>query len=135
MMGAITIASCGSGATGPEISDARVGEPIGPNAAMYFVASSDQPDRLLGARSDAAASVQFHETVVNDDGTMGMNRVRSLDVSPGHPLILQPGGLHLMLVDVDRLKVGSSITVTLHWESAGEKVVLAEVVGPGETGG
>ena len=129
----LLIAACGGGGDGPELSDARVGEPTGPNAAMYFTASSQEPDRLVGASTEVASSIQIHESVLNDDGTMGMNRLDALDVGPGSPLVLQPGGLHLMLIDVERLDVGSTIDVELNWEEAGAMTVEVEVVDPATT--
>ncbi len=125
-VGAIALGACAGDRGVPELVDARIGEPAGPNAAMYFIASSERADRLIGAASDIAATIQIHETVVNDDGTLGMRQVQALQVSPGSPLVLQPGGLHLMLVDVDRLEAGSTVVVELEWEAAG--VVPAEAV-------
>lgn len=131
----LALAACGNGSGAPEVSDARIGEPSGPNAAMYFSASSDEPDRLIGASTDVAASVQIHETVMNSDGTMGMSAVEGLDVSSGSPLVLEPGGFHLMLIDVDRLDVGDTVDVTLQWRDAGDMVVEAEVVGASDASG
>jgi copper(I)-binding protein len=40
-----------------------------------------------------------------------------------------------MLIDVEPLDEGDRVTVTLHWESAGDMEVEAEVVSPAETVG
>ena len=113
-----------------DVTDVRMGQPTGPNAAVYFTATSDTTDTLLGAETEVAASVEMHETTMSDDGTMGMQPVAGLDLSPGQPLVLEPGGLHLMLIDVERFEVGDSVEVTLIWESSGEITVTAEVVAP-----
>lgn len=131
---ALALSACG-GSDGIEVSEVRIGEPTGPNAALYLTATSDEDDILIGAETDVASEVQMHETVMGDDGTMGMKPVQSLMVSEGEQLILEPGGLHLMLIDVDRLDVGSEVEVSLIWENAGEQVVTAEVVEPDETMG
>lgn len=135
-LAALTATACGGGSGGGiDVSDVRVAEPTGPNAALYFTATSDVEDRLIGAETAVASAAQIHETVVGDDGTMGMRPVDSLDVTPGERLVLEPGGLHVMLIDAERVEVGDDVEVTLIWESTGRQTVMAEVVSPGETMG
>lgn len=131
------IAACGGSTDGgPEIVDARVGQPTGPNAALYFTAvAGDESDRLLGASSTVASDIQIHETTVGEDGSIGMRQVEGLDLPAGETLTLEPGALHLMLIDVERLRLGDEVDVTLVWENGGESTISAEVVAPGETMG
>lgn len=127
---AVMVTACG-GPTGEiDVSDARIGQPTGPNAALYLTATSDVDDRLISAETDIASSVQIHETVLDDHGMTGMQPVDSLEVMTGETLVLEPGGPHLMLMDAERLEVGDEVEVTLIWESAGEQAVVAEVVAP-----
>ncbi len=129
-------AGCGGGTDGLQISDARVGAPTGPNAAMYFTArGTDEADTLRSASTDVANEIQIHETVISDEGTMSMRPVSRLELPAGGQLVLEPGGFHLMLVDVDELEVGGTIEVVLVWEVAGEMTVIAEVVDPSDTMG
>ena len=129
-------AGCGGGTDGLEISDARVGAPTGPNAAMYFTArGADEADTLRSASTDVANEIHIHETVISDEGTMSMRSVPRLELPAGGQLVLEPGGFHLMLVDVDELAVGGTIEVVLLWEVAGEMTVVAEVVDPSDTMG
>lgn len=129
-----TVVSCSSGDEGIDIVDARLGEPAGPNAALYFTASGgDEPDQLLGASTAIAADVQIHETTTNEDGTMSMRPVDGLDIPADGELILEPGGYHLMLVDVERVEAGDEIDVTLIWENHGEMTIPVEVVAPANT--
>ncbi|HET8738628.1 MAG TPA: copper chaperone PCu(A)C [Acidimicrobiia bacterium] len=128
------LVACSGDDGAPEISDVRIGQPTGPNAALYLTATSNgAPDRLLGATTSVAASVELHETTMGSDGTMSMARIDRLDLPADGSLVLEPGGYHLMLVDADRLEVGETVEVTLIWETAGEMAVEAEVVDPGET--
>lgn len=128
---ALTLAACGS--QGLDITDARIGEPTGPNAALYFTAEGAD-DRLLSARTDIAPTVQLHQTQVDSDGTMAMVPVTEMVVTSDEALVLEPGGLHLMLVDVDHsISTDDKVEVVLVWSEAGEVVIEAEVVDPGDT--
>lgn len=124
---------CGASPGGIAIDDARIGQPTGPHAALYLTATSEgEPDRLVAASTDVAAGVEIHQTTT-EDGVMSMQRTDGLDLRAGESLMLEPGGLHLMLLDVARLDVGAVVEVTLIWETAGEMTVEAEVVEPAET--
>jgi hypothetical protein len=125
-------AGCGGGAEGLQISEARVGAPTGPNAALYFTARGG-PDALLSASTDVAGDAQIHETVIGEEGTMSMRQVPRLEVPAGGELVLEPGGFHVMLVGIDELQVGATIEITLVWENAGEMTIEAEVVEPSDT--
>lgn len=126
------LAAC-SPAVVPEIVDARIGAPTGPNAALYFTAiGGSEDDRLLGARSTVATEIQIHETSTDEDGTMEMRRVAGLELPEGGTLVLEPGGLHMMLIDVERLGPGDEVDVKLVWENGGEWIIPAEVVDPAD---
>lgn len=128
-----TVVSCSGDGT-IEIVDARLGEPTGPNAALYFTASGGYgPDRLIGARAAIATEVQIHETTTGEDGTMSMRPVDVLDLPADGELVLEPGGYHLMLVDVERVEAGDEIDVSLIWENSGEMTIPVDVVAPADT--
>jgi len=128
----LSLAGCGGGAEGLQISEARVGAPTGPNAALYFTARGG-PDALLSASTDVAGDAQIHETVIGEEGTMSMRQVPRLEVPAGGELVLEPGGFHVMLLGVDELQVGATIEITMVWETAGEVTVDTEVVEPSNT--
>lgn len=52
---------------------------------------------VTAARSDVFGSVELHETTVVD-GVSRMREVAGLPVAAGGEAVLQPGGLHLMLM-------------------------------------
>ena len=128
----LSLAGCGGGAEGLQISEARVGAPTGPNAALYFTARGG-PDALLSASTDVAGDAQIHETVIGEEGTVSMRQVPRLEVPAGGELVLEPGGFHVMLLGVDELQVGATIEITMVWETAGEVTVDTEVVEPSNT--
>lgn len=113
-----------------KVSDERIGQPTGPNAALYFDVESNESDRLLSATTSAAASVQLHESVMGDDGSMGMEPIDILEIPADTEVVLEPGGVHLMLIDAERLEVGEEVEVVLTWENAGEMTLNVEVVEP-----
>jgi hypothetical protein len=132
VIAALSLTGCGGGAEGVQISEARVGAPTGPNAALYFTARGG-PDALLSASTDVAGDAQIHETVTGEEGIMSMRQVPRLEVPAGGELVLEPGGFHVMLVGIDELQVGATIEITLVWENAGEMTIEAEVVEPSDT--
>lgn len=59
---------------------------------------------------------------------MQMQPVEDISVPAGETVSLEPGGLHLMMLDLaEPLEVGTTIELTLTFEQAGEVVVTAEV--------
>ena len=127
-LGLMASACSGSGGDPIEISDVRIGQPTGPNAALYMTVASTESDRLIGGSTEVAASVMTHETEMGNDGTMKMVHVYGFALEPGQDLVLEPGGSHIMLVDVDRLEVGDTVDVILVFEKAGEVTIQAPVV-------
>ena len=115
--------------SGPEVSDVRIGLPAGPNAALYMtIVGGSESDSVIGAATTAARAVELHESTMNDDGTMGMGELEAIEVPAGATVVLEPGGIHLMLVDVEPLEVGEEVEVSLTWEHGGDMTLLAEVV-------
>lgn len=117
------------------VGDAWVREPIGlsKTAAGYLsiTSFSEQPERLTGARSDAAARVELH-THTQKDGVMRMRPLEFLDINPMGGGELTPGGHHLMIMGLKQpLKTGDRIAVTLVFDKAGEmEIELTVKKGP-----
>jgi copper(I)-binding protein len=110
----------------------------GAKAGGVFLTITDKggPDRLVGASTPVAAVAEVHETV-NDNGVMRMRPISALPLQPGQPVVLKPGGYHLMLMGLKRqLKDGETFPVTLNFEKAGSitttvHVAKAGAMGPG----
>jgi hypothetical protein len=130
----LIMVACGGGGSFPTVSDARIGQPTGPNAALYFTASGyGDADKLISASTEVAPTLELHETIMGEGGTMSMSLVQSLDLPADGQLVLEPGGYHIMLVGVDTLELGSTVEVTLTWEKAGSQRIQAIVVSPADT--
>ncbi|MBN7799104.1 copper chaperone PCu(A)C [Parahaliea mediterranea] len=74
------------------------------NTAAYVTLRNegDTPVEIVGGRADLAGRVEVHRSE-EVDGLMRMVPVPSLPVAPGETVRLAPGGLHLMLLDLERM--------------------------------
>lgn len=96
-------------------------------AYMVLVNTGDAPDRLTAASSPVADVVEIH-THIMDGGVMRMRPVDAIEVSPGEPTVLRPGGLHVMLIGLtEPLTEGETFPLTLQFEAAGSVDVAVRV--------
>ena len=94
---------------------------------VYATLVASAPDRLTSVSSTVAANAQLHENLTTD-GVMKMRAVASLDVAPGKPVKLAPGGYHIMLDGLKApLKAGQTFPVTFHFEKAGDVTASVSV--------
>jgi hypothetical protein len=83
---------------------------------------------LVGAASPVAGVTEIHEMKM-DGGVMKMRAVARLDLPAGKPVILGPGGYHVMLMNLKQtIKPGDSVPLTLQFEGKDKKVEMVEVV-------
>lgn len=81
------------------------------------------PDRLVSATSPAAGRLELH-IHIRDGDVMRMRPVTDIPVPANGEVMLQPGGLHLMLIGLTQpMDIGQSVPVTLRFERAGEVTV------------
>lgn len=92
------------------------GMPPGTNmTAAYgrFINSGPDTIEIVSFESDSFASVSLHQTMV-EDGTSRMKELMHWSIEPGAAAVLEPGGLHLMLMQPKRkIVVGSTVELTL----------------------
>lgn len=86
------------------------------------------PERLLGASSERAGTVELHQ-LVEHDGVVGMRPlVDGLVIPAGGELRLAPSGAHLMLFDLRApLTAGERVPLRLRFEHAGTVPVALHV--------
>lgn len=114
---------------------ARATAPAAQAGAAYFVLSTegDAPDVLVAASTPVAARAELH-THQMDNGVMRMMPVEAIEVAPGTPTVLAPGGLHVMLMGLQGpLVEGGTFPLTLVFEDAGEVTVEVTVQGVAAT--
>jgi copper(I)-binding protein len=145
---AVALAACSGGGelevtqawarTSPSMAEAGA-------AYMQIANGTDNSDALVGVSVDpaVAGAAEIHETVAaepdmgdgghtatSDTGApmMEMHAIDRLEIPAGETVTLEPGGYHVMLLDlVSPLEAGSTIELALTFENAGEVVVEAEV--------
>jgi copper(I)-binding protein len=82
-------------------------------AGAYMEIVSDGAAAVVGASSPAAARAELH-TMSMEAGVMKMRPAQSVDLPPGKTVKLAPGGLHIMLTDLQRpLKAGDKVPLAL----------------------
>ena len=98
------------------------------SAAYLTIANgSTEADTLVGVSTPSAASASVHQTTTDANGMTGMHEA-TIAIPAGQSVTLDPGGYHLMLIDLtDDLAPGSTVRLTLTFEDAGPVNVEAEV--------
>ncbi|CAK0769396.1 periplasmic copper chaperone A [uncultured Gammaproteobacteria bacterium] len=108
--------------------------PKGAQAGAAYMALSNTgaaPDRLLGGSSPMADKVELH-THIDDNGVMRMRKIDAVEIAPGEPSVLRPGGMHIMLIGLKgQIKQGTPVPLTLRFERGGEVTISMPVAGPG----
>jgi copper(I)-binding protein len=124
---------------------------LGNNAALYFSIANNLPESvvILSASSEAARAVEIHESMMmaaddlnnmiegNEDSVandlqmqdvMQMTALNEVEIGSGETLLFEPGGLHIMLVDIQQeFELGMSVMLRLNFEN-GESLSLEAVV-------
>ena len=100
----------------------------GHEGVVYLtITDTGRPDTLTGVTTPIAAEAALHQSV-DDHGVAKMRPVASLPIESGKPVMLAPGGYHIMLMGLKQtLKQGDSFPVTLQFEKAGQVTATATV--------
>jgi copper(I)-binding protein len=106
---------------GIAISDAWIRPAAqGTNGAVYFVIHnySAAADELTGISIEVAKAAEMHTSQMNGD-VMQMDHVQAVPLPADAETRFEPGGLHIMLVDLKRdLKAGDQIELTLQFRDS-----------------
>jgi hypothetical protein len=103
-------------------------------SGAYMKLTSDADARLVAASSPTVARVEVHEMKMDGD-VMRMREVKAVDLPKGKTVSLEPGGYHIMLMNLAKpIAAGDVIPLTLVVESGGKRQnveVKAEARAPG----
>lgn len=101
-LAALLLAACSKPTL--SVSDAYVRAPVADRsvtAAFMTIANNGQTDiALQAAGSPAAGKVELHEHT-HDNGMMRMRQVEAINIPAQSSVALQPGGYHMMLLDIN----------------------------------
>jgi periplasmic copper chaperone A len=99
-----------------------------PGAAYVTIRNTgDETDRLVRIETPVAARPEVHE-MEEEGGVMKMRPAGPLEIPPGEEVRLDPGGMHIMLMQLRQpLKEGESIPITFTFGEAGEITVNAPI--------
>ncbi len=96
-------------------------------AAGGGMSSTTAPEQGMGQGQSGDAHGSS-TTAMGGGGMMTMAEVEKIPVAAGTTVALEPGGYHIMLMELAKpLVVGEKVKVTLTFEKAGDVVVEAEV--------
>ena len=109
------------------LGDARVQLPVvsGRPGTAYFTLSqaSGAPRKLVGVSVELAGRAEMHET---KGGSMAP--VAEVPLEPGKAVKFEPGGLHVMLFDLDpKLRFQKQVAVTITLDDGGKATADAPV--------
>jgi copper(I)-binding protein len=146
VLAALLLGACGDGDTGEAaavagsgasdaaadvtITGAVIGEPAGPNAALYFTVQNEGEETgIVAARTDAVETTALHGHA-REDGQMVMRAIDGPLPLPSGTTVLEPGGLHVMLMGagVGDLAAGDVIPFTVELTDGSTVSVEASVV-------
>lgn len=102
-----------------------------PNSAAYMTLMShgDAADKLIAVSTPAADRAELHNHIM-EDGIAKMRPVEAIELVPGEPFVLEPGGFHVMLKGLKgKLDEGENLPLTLTFEKAGEVTLDVPVLG------
>jgi len=107
-------------------------------AAAFMDLTANADLTLVAAESAASKVVELH-TMRMEDGVMVMRQVKEIALPKGEKVSLKPGGLHVMLIDLNgQIQPDNKVGVTLVVKDKAGKLsripVEAMAMAPGGTG-
>ncbi|MFK7919574.1 MAG: copper chaperone PCu(A)C [Ilumatobacter sp.] len=124
-------------AAGITIEDPWVREPADGQtlAAGYATITNgtDEAITLIGASAPITATFEIHETSMDDDGVMSMaEKEGGFEIAPGDSFTLEPGGPHVMMLNIDATEFEDALDLTYVFDAA-EVTVAAEIRAIGDS--
>ena len=105
-------------------AEAQIHETV---AASSAGGSEDEMDGMDGMETTGSGGGETSGSM-DDMGEMTMREVDSIEIPAGETVALEPGGYHVMLMDLaGPLEAGTTFELTLEFEQAGEQTVEVTV--------
>ena len=103
--------------------------PTVPVRAGYLTLTNPHSEtvNIVAAQSSDFAAVEFHRSVMRD-GMMAMEQQADLELGAGATLRLEPGGLHLMLMQpAEAGKPGETRRITFEYHDGSKQEFVFEI--------
>jgi copper(I)-binding protein len=129
--GAATSAFAGSEDVVVDSAWARASIGVNRPGAAYMTIrnTSDEAVTLIGIRTDLAMMPDIHQTSTNAEGVSSMAPAGEIEIAPGEAVSLEPGGLHAMLMRLQRPMIkGENFSLTLIFSDGGEITVEVPIL-------
>ena len=116
------------------VEDAWARASIGVNrpgaAYMTMRNTGDEAVTLTGLRTDLAMMPDIHQTSTNAEAVSSLAPAGEIEIAPGEAVSLEPGGLHAMLMRLQRpMAEGENFSMTLDFSDGGEITVEVPILG------
>ena len=114
----------------------RAVPPVSQTSAAFMTLKNTggEAHAVVAARSPAAQIVELHTPIMGDDGMHRMRDVEKIEIPAGGEAALQPGGLHVRLINLNGpLEPGNSVDLTLVYDDGSEDTLTAPIKSVGET--
>ena len=99
-------------------------------SAVYGVVTNngDEDITAIAASTSVSDTVELHQVTMNDEGQMSMSEKEGGYVVPaGESFTFEPGGPHIMLLDIDSATYPDMVDVTLQFDNDTTLDFTAEV--------
>jgi copper(I)-binding protein len=116
------------------VEDAWSRASIGTNrpgvAYMTLRNSGAEPVVVTGLRTDLAMMPMIHATTTDAQGVTRMSHMEEVEIAAGEAVALEPGGLHVMLMDLQRPMVeGESYALSVIFADGTEATFEVPILG------
>ncbi len=134
LLTALTVSAISAEPLTVETPWARATVPAAQVGAVYVTLQNPSTEsvRIVAASSPACRTTEIHDHVRLENGNAQMVAVPVLDIAAGATVTMQPGGKHIMLIDlVAPLVEGETVAVTLTTASGATIAITAPIKGIG----
>lgn len=110
---------------------------IGGSAEIYFTLTNTggKTIDLIDVRTDLASIEALHKTNTGSTGVSRMSAAPELRVAPGATVMLEPGGWHVMLIDLEKpLVEGDTLLLRLRFYDGDDLTVEVPILAADATG-
>jgi len=98
------------------------------SAAFMQLANNSGVKRTIVSASSPVSKVAELHSHVQENGMMKMRRIESMEIPANETTVLQPGGLHIMLIGLhEQLRLNQKVPLTLTFADGSSKSIEAPV--------